>query len=377
MKRCIRVAQILNRMDSGGIEAVLLNYYRHIKRDKVQFDFFCDESSKMPFREEIIRMGAEIHLLPPYTNQKAYQNLLERQLKAGKYDIVHVHMNTMSVFALAAAKRAGMPVRICHNHSTADWKEGKKTALKYLLRPWNCIPATDWFACGQMAGEWMYGKKAMKEGKVFILPNAIDTEKFRYSSKTRAAVRQEFGIPERTFVVGHIGRFMRQKNHTGLLKIFGRLYEEQEDAMLLLVGEGELEEDIRKLAKEMRMEDKVVFAGARKDIQRIYSAMDVFCLPSLYEGFPVVLLEAQANGLPVVCADNVTPEVCLTGLVERLPLDEETIWVRAMLTTRRENVALPEEYNIRSAARLLMEKYKQLIIDRTSVRRGIDQLDSE
>ena len=363
MERCIRVAQILNRMDNGGIEAVVLNYYRHIDRKRIQFDFFFDEGSSLPYRDEMTELGAELFPLPPYTHQAAYQKKLEKALRAGQYDIAHVHMNTMSVFALAAAKRVGIPVRICHNHSTADQREGKRTLLKMLLRPWNRLPATDWFACGKQAGEWMYGKKAVEEGKVFILPNAIETERFAYDAEARKAVREEFKIPEKVLVVGHIGRFMTQKNHEGLLRIFQRLRQEKPEAILLLVGEGELEKDIRELVKEMRMEDRVVFAGVKKDIQRIYSAMDVFCLPSLYEGFPVVLLEAQANGLPVVCSDHVSQEVCLTDLIRRVPLEKEELWTEAMLTAKREHATLPEEYDIRNAAKQLMEKYMQLIID--------------
>ncbi len=361
-KRCIRVAQILNRMDNGGIEAVVLNYYRHIDRKEFQFDFFFDEESFLPYREEMMELGAGLFPLPPYTHQADYQKKLEKALRAGRYDIAHVHMNTMSVFALTAAKRAGIPVRICHNHSTADRREGKRALLKILLRPWNRLPATHLFACGKQAGEWMYGRRAIEEGKVFILPNAIETERFAYDAEARKAVREELEISENAFVVGHIGRFMTQKNHEGLLKVFQSLYEERKDAILLLVGEGEREERIRELAREMRIENRVVFAGVRKDIQRVYSAMDVFCLPSLYEGFPVVLLEAQANGLPVVCSDNVSAEVCLTGLVRQLPLEKEALWTETMLKAKRKQVVLPEEYEIGKTAERLEKKYRQLVM---------------
>ena len=205
-------------MDSGGIEGVVLNYYRYINKNQFQFDFYYDKSSKMPYREELLQMGAELHPLPGYTHQREYQEVLERELKAGIYDIAHVHMNTMSVFALTAAKRAGIQVRICHNHSTADWREGKRTLLKILLRPWNRLPATHLFACGKQAGEWMYGRKAVEEGKIFILPNAIETERFAFDAEARKAVREELKISENAFVVGHIGRFMTQKNHEGLLR---------------------------------------------------------------------------------------------------------------------------------------------------------------
>ena len=202
----------------------------------------------------------------------------------------------------------------------------------------------------------------MKAGKVFILPNAIESERFAFDAGERAAVRREFGIQQNTFVVGHVGRFMKQKNHTGLLRIFQSLRQERPDAVLLLVGEGELESKIRQLVREAGLEDLVIFAGVRSDMDRVYSVMDVFCLPSLYEGFPVVLLEAQANGLPVVCSEHVSPEVCLTGLVRRVPLESEKRWTEALLTARREQVVLPEEYEIKKAAERLEKKYKQLIM---------------
>ena len=361
MSGTIRVAQVLNRMDSGGIEAIVLNYYRHIDRSLIQFDFFYDESSSIPCREELLKLGAGLFPIPHYTHQFKYQKELGKKLQANQYDAVHVHMNTMSVFALAAAKRAGISVRICHNHSTADWKEGNRTVLKYLLRPWNRLPATVWFACGEQAGEWMYGKRAVEEGKVFILPNAIETKRFAFNAKARTMLRQDFGIEEDAFVVGHVGRFMMQKNHAGLLRIFRNLSQERADAVLLLVGEGEQENSIRKLVCKQGMEDRVIFAGVRNDMDRIYSAIDVFCLPSYYEGFPVVVLEAQANGLPVVCSDHVSPEVCLTELVRRLPLEREKLWTEAILTARREQVVLPEEYEIKKAAKRLEREYRQLV----------------
>ncbi len=362
----IRIAQVLNRMDSGGIEAVVLNYYRYIDKSRFQFDFFFDEGSSLPYREEMARLGARLIPLPPYTNQMAYQKVLGTALRQGRYDIAHVHMNTMSVFALAAAKRAGIPVRICHNHSTGSQKEGKRNLLKILLRPWNRLPATAWFACGKQAGKWMFGYRAVEQGKVFLLPNAIETSKYAYDAKARDSVRSILGISEDTYVVGHVGRFMKQKNHTYLLSVFQRMLEIRKDAVLLLIGEGELEDEIRLLAEEMRLGDKVIFAGVRGDLPRVYSAMDVFCLPSLYEGFPVVLLEAQANGLPVVCSDKITEEVCLTGLVKRLPLEHIEIWPTAMLGTERSMTVLPEEYEIRNAVKRLEEKYRQLIIDNCS-----------
>ena len=218
MEQPIRVAQVLNRMDSGGVEAVVMNYYRHIDRKQVQFDFYFAKDSVFPQREELEKMGAGIYPIPSYTKVFSYHRVLHHAFKRGNYQIVHAHLSTMSVFPLFAAWRAGIPVRICHNHSTAHWGEGKKTLLKYLLRPFAKVFATDYFACGEKAGRWMYGNRCFERGHVHVMPNAIDTKKFAYDEEAKRCLRAELGIPQDAFVLGHVGRFMYQKNHAFLLR---------------------------------------------------------------------------------------------------------------------------------------------------------------
>ena len=331
----IRVAQVLNRMDSGGIEAVVMNYYRHIDRDQVQFDFYFAEGSAFPQREELERLGAGIFPVPAYSRPLAYHRALRRAFKSRRYPIVHAHLSTMSVFALFAAWRAGVPVRICHNHSTAHWGEGKKTLLKYILRPFNKLFATDYFACGEKAGRWMYGDRCFEAGKVRIMPNAIETERFTYDPAARQRLRGELHIPADAFVVGHVGRFMYQKNHAFLLRVFRQLLEQRQNAWLLLVGEGELLEQTRAQAQRLGLADRVCFTGARADVNKLYSAMDVFCLPSFYEGLPVVALEAQANGLPCVFSDRMTREVLLSRSAVRLPFNDQKLWALSLLEEDR------------------------------------------
>lgn len=326
----LRIAQVLNRMDSGGIESVVMNYYRHIDRNRIQFDFYFAADSTFPQREELGRLGAEVFLIPPYNRPFAYHQTLYHAFKKRKYAIVHAHLSTMSVFALFAAWRAGVPVRICHNHTTAHWGEGKKTLLKYILRPFNKLFATDYFACGEKAGRWMYGNRCFDAGRVHIMPNAIDTKKYEFDQDARVRLRNELNIPQTAFVVGHVGRFMYQKNHLFLLQVFRGVLRLQENSFLLLVGEGELQEMVRQSVREQGLEGRVIFTGARKDVSKLYSAMDVFCLPSYYEGLPVVALEAQANGLPCFFSKCITEEVQLSN-AERLPLDEPEKWLKEIL----------------------------------------------
>lgn len=361
----IRVAQILNRMDSGGIEAVVLNYYRHIDRDKVQFDFYFAEGSSLPQREELQRLGAGLYPIPAYSHPIAYQKALYTAFRQRGYKIVHAHLSTMSLFPLFAAWRAGVPVRICHNHSTAHWGEGAKTLLKYILRPFNKLFATEWFACGEKTGRWMYGDKSFDAGKVTVMPNAIDTEKFAYDAKTRIVLREELDIPQDAFVVGHVGRFMYQKNHRFLVNVFAELYKQKPEARLLLIGEGELKEQIEQQVRTLNLQDKVIFTGARQDVNKLYSVMDVFCLPSFYEGMPLVAWEAQASGLPCVFADTVTKEASLHTDAPFLSMNiMYANWAKTLLTApMRKETAVPdicicayrleENYNFMAAKNLM------------------------
>ena len=363
----VRIAQVLNRMDSGGIEAVVMNYYRHIDHEQIQFDFYFAAGSTFPQREELERLGAGIYPVPAYSHPLAYHKALYSAFREHGYKVVHAHLSTMSVFALFAAWRAGVPVRICHNHSTAHWGEGKKTLLKYLLRPFNKLFATDWFACGEKAGRWMYGDRAFEKGKVHVMPNAIDTEKFAFDPAVRVQLRQELGIPLEAFVVGHVGRFTYAKNHEFLVQVFASLKQQCPDAKLLLVGEGELEQQIRDKVAELGLQRDVIFTGARSDVAKLYSAMDVFCLPSRYEGFGLVALEAQANGLPCCLSAKVPPEAVLNPQegdhqlcgTQRLELNEPGKWCEELLSSRRRSFVLNMQgYDINEQSQQLERFYR-------------------
>ena len=331
MAEPIRVAQVLNRMDSGGVESVVMNYYRHIDREKVQFDFYLAEGSSFPQREELEQLGAGIYLIPPYSRPVKYHRVLYKAFKKRQYKIVHAHLSAMSVFPLFAAWRAGVPVRICHNHTTAYWGEGIKTLLKYILRPFNKIFATDYFACGETAGRWMFGDRCFNSGKVTVIPNAIDTEKFAFDPEARSSLRKELGIPQDVFVVGHVGRFTYAKNHSFLVDVFMDLLKKMPDAKLLLIGEGKLMDHIRGKAKKLHIEKKVIFAGVRKDTNKLYSVMDVFCLPSLYEGLGMVVWEATANGVPTLLSDRVPKEANIECYCSVLSLKQKPqIWAEEL-----------------------------------------------
>lgn len=316
MKKPLIIAQIMGKWLGGGVEAIIMNYYHHIDRNKIQFDFICDEdSTNIPY-DEIEKLGGKVILCPPYQKLPKYLKFLTQLFREKKYHIVHSNINTLSVFPLYAAKKAGVPVRIAHSHSTSNPREWKKNLAKNALRPFSKQYATDYFACSELAGRYLFGDQAFDKGKVKIIRNAIDVEKFKFDPVARKKLRKEIGIKDDDFVVGHIGRFVEQKNHRFLIDIFAEAKKEKKNAKLVLVGQGPLREEIRQKVEDLGLQKDVFFLGQRNDTNKLYSVFDVFCLPSLYEGLPVVGVEAQANGVPCVFSDQVTEEIAINKNVK-------------------------------------------------------------
>lgn len=303
----IRVLQIVTYMGRGGLETMLMNYYRQIDRSKVQFDFLVHRDFEADYDKEILAMGGKIYhvsRLIPWS--KAYRNELKNFFRAHpEYTIVHVHQDCLSAVALQCAEECGIPVRIAHSHNKSQDKNIKYFIKLHYMKQ---IPAyaTKLFACGNAAGNWMF------QGQPFqILNNAIDTKKYTYSEQVAAEVRKEFDIGN-CKVIGHIGRFNPQKNHTFLIDIFSEIKKIQPDAKLLLVGGGDGMAAIQQKVNELNLTDSVIFTGVRSDVHRLLQAIDVFVFPSVYEGLPVTIIEAQAAGLPCVISDHVPDECIVT-----------------------------------------------------------------
>ena len=365
----IRVAQIMGKWLGGGVEAVVMNYYRNIDRNKVQFDFICDEDSKYIPKEEIEKLGGKIILIPPYQKPFKYHKELMRVLKDGHYKIVHSHINTLSFFSLWAAKSAGVPVRIAHSHSTSNKKEWKKNFMKQLLRPFCKVFATDYFCCSEKAGRWQFGNKIYNQGKVYLLNNAIDVDKFKYNEMIRKKKRKELNIKDNEIVIGHIGRFVTVKNHGFLIDIFSEIYKQNKNTVLLLAGDGPLKEEIQNKVKELGLEKNVKSLGQRNDANELYQAMDAFVLPSLYEGLPVVGVEAQAAGLPCFFSANMTTEVKILNTTEFIELIQgadkwANIIVKGIEKFNRSNTTkeiTDSNFNIKEEAEKLLIQYEKFI----------------
>lgn len=326
-KKPIIVAQIMGKWVGGGVESVIMNYYRHLDHSKVQFDFICDEdSTRIPY-DEIKKLGGRVFLVPKYQNLPKYLKALEKLFKENQYRIVHSNINTLSVFPLYAAKKAGVPIRISHSHSTSNPKEWKRNLIKNILRPFSKRYATDYFACSELAGRYLFGNKSFDQGKVKIIHNAIDIDKFKFDEVARKKLRKEFGIKDSTIVVGHVGRFAQQKNHTFLVDVFKGYHKKNPDSKLLLVGSGPLEDEIKKKVERLDLKDSVLFLGQRDDINKLYSVMDVFCLPSLYEGLPVVGVEAQAAGLPTIFSNRISKEVIVSSYAKIVSIQDTGLYI--------------------------------------------------
>lgn len=328
----IRVAEIIGKYIGGGVDAVVLNYFSFIDKDKVQFDFICDsDSTEIPY-EQIESMGGRVILIPPYQKVFKYQKELKRVLKDGNYKIVHSHLNTLSVFPLMAAKKIGIPIRIAHSHSTSNKKEWKRNILKNLLKPFSRVYANKYMCCSELAGRWLFGNKEYDKGTVYLLNNAIDLDKFKYNKTVGDKKRKELCINPNTFVIGHVGRFVEQKNHRFLIDIFNEIHKNMEDSLLLLAGQGPLIDEMKEKVHKLGLDDYVHFLGQRKDINELYQVFDLFLLPSLYEGLPVVGVEAQASGNLCYFSNDMTKETKVLYSTKFMSLDNTAKeWAKEIL----------------------------------------------
>ena len=358
----IRVLQCVNNMHRAGLETMLMNYYRNIDRTRVQFDFLTHRPFRSDYDDEIEALGGKIYYAPRLVpqNYPAYFSYMKDFFaEHPEYKIVHSHIDSMSYLPLRAAKRAGVPVRIAHSHSTGidlDFKYPLKQYFRYSLNKVTTHP----FACGEEAGKFLF------RGREFVkIPNAVDAAQFYYDEAVRCRKREELGLADR-LVVGHVGRMSYPKNHTFLLNVFAELWKRRPDASLILVGTGEKEAELKKKASELGIATDVHFLGSRSDVHELYQAMDIFVLPSHFEGIPLVGIEAQFAGLPCLFSEGVPREVCFRESCHFRKLsDPVSAWVEdiLMLTAEMNRSTGVEcaDYDIKTAAGDLQKRYEALL----------------
>lgn len=318
----IRVLQELSALDGGGVAKLLFDYYSNMDRTKIHFDFliydFYDEGI---YEKPLKDLGCTIFKLPRIKkDKKGYLKGMAEVIRNGNYDVVHSHMGSRGLFMMYFGKNYGVKKRIVHSHIAFEPASKMKRHLNHLLSVIAKHYATELFACGKDAGTYMWGVKDSAAGRVHIMTNAVSTERFSFSSDMRQQKREELGI-ENQFVIGIVGRLSSQKNYPFLFRVYQEVLKIRNDTILVVVGRGIEEESIKRVAVETGIDGAIRFLGVRSDVPELLNAFDVFVLPSLYEGLPVVLIEAQSNGLREIVSDRITKEMDITDLIEFLPID--------------------------------------------------------
>lgn len=326
-----KILHIVGAMNMGGTETMLMNIYRNIDRSKFQFDFISYSDKNSYYDDEIKELGGNIIKLK---NPKSIKELYKSIKENGPYDVVHAHTLFNCGIAMIAAKKCGVRIRISHSHTNLDSNDSIiKQLYMNLMRFSINMNSTKLLACSNSAGNYLFGKRYIKDDKYSYFPNIIDYSKFiNNDDKNVKKFKYEVDLTNK-IVMGHIGRFIDSKNHKFLIDILKNMTDKDIDASLLLVGDGPMKSEVEKLAKEKKVYDKIKFVGIRDDISIMLQSMDVFVFPSMYEGLGLVMLEAQASGIPCVVSQAIQPEADLgIGLVKKLSLEDRVdIWVDNIL----------------------------------------------
>ena len=360
----IRVLQMIGSFNMGGSQTMIMNIYRNIDRSRIQFDFVLDHPKETYFVEEAKALGAKIYTMPLFNGlngaevKKEWNNFFYLH---PEYKVMHCHVRSYASLFLPIAKKHGVKT-IIHSHSISNGSGSvamAKNALQYPLRK----QADILMACSSEAGRWLYGDRAMKSDRYVFMPNAVDLERFSFSQEKRAKARKKLGL-ENKFVVGHVGRFMEAKNHSFLIDAFAKLREKRPDSALLLVGEGALQLAVAEQAVKLGVAEDVIMTGNRNDVDELLCAMDVFAFPSIREGLPVTLIEAQATGLPCLVSDSITSDVEVSALIKRLGIDSAEEWAEAMLSAGerrdvKQNI-ISAGFDIKASAEKISLLYEKL-----------------
>lgn len=312
----IRVLHVLQRMEAGGTQALLMNLYRQIDRSKVQFDFLVEYEEHQFYDDEIISLGGKIYRTSVREDKNIFKFISFLNhffVDHPEYRIVHTHTYSVGYFVLKAAEQSGIPVRIAHSHSNK--MSGKGVVIKIVMKKLYSLHANELFACSKEAGRFLYGDKPFR-----VIRNAIQIDKFEYDPMMRLEMRKKLGYDDSDIVVGSVGRLHEQKNQVFLLEVFREILDRHKNAKLLLVGDGPNRDLIMHKADALGITSSMKLLSNRNDVNEIYQAMDVFVLPSLYEGLGIAAIEAQVSGLPTFCSDGVAAEAKICELFSQMPL---------------------------------------------------------
>lgn len=334
----IRVLQYIGSLQFGGSQSFIMEVYRKIDREKVQFDFITFPGETTGNYDEIIALGGKVYECPQYSarSHRAFCEWWKSFfIKYPEYRVLHGHIRSCASVYIPIAKKHGVKT-IIHSHSTSNGS-GLSSVVKAVYQYPIRYMADYLFSCSDIAGKWLFGERATKKENYRIIPNCVDLDYFEYNESVRKEVRKEWNIEETDFVIGHIGRFHESKNHGFLLEIFQEIQKKRPDSKLLLVGAG-VEDGLRSLGVGVGEElmSKIICTGAQARPGKFYQAMDVFLFPSLWEGLPMSVVEAQAAGLPCEISDTITKNVLLTGLVSQHSLKKSAKeWAEFVLSCEK------------------------------------------
>ncbi len=329
----VKIIHYLYGLSNGGVESVLLNYFSHIDLSNYSLDIVIQKLPQKNCEDKLKKLGFKIYVVPSKKHFIKYSKQMINILKKEKPNIVHCHMNYGNFVPLFFAKLMKVPKRISHSHLAIKKFKLKNVLMKFLGK----MVATDYMACGEKAAISLFGKKNVENGKVYILNNAIDYDAFKYNDSIRKKIRNELKIKDDEIVLGNVARFTNQKNHKFIIEVFQKCYDANSKYKLLLVGSGFLKEKIEKLVEEKNLGERVIFLEHRDDVNELLSAMDIFILPSLYEGLPVSVLEAQAANLPCLLSDTITRECKLLSSTKYLSIENSDDWRKCILNMSLNN----------------------------------------
>ena len=365
MQEPIRIVHNIASLHLGGSQAFVMNMYRNIDRSKVQFDFVVTPETKEGFYDEITNLGGKIFSCPRYkgTNHIQYNKWWDDFFNEHpEYKVIHGHVRSTASIYLKIAKRHGL-VTIAHSHSTSNGN-GISAIVKRIIQLPIRKQADYLFACSDKAGKWLYGEKAITQQNYYMIPNGVDLKRFEFDVNKRNQMRMTLGIKKDMMILGHIGRLSTPKNHKFLLNVFNKYHKINSNSKLLLVGDGELFDCIKEHIDKLNISDAVIMTGSKQNTEDYYQVMDIFVFPSLWEGLPVSVVEAQANGLQCLISDVITHDVDLTDLIQYLPLDEE-LWLGAIVEAHKkkrmgltnENIQRLQPFDALTVANKLQEFY--------------------
>ena len=367
MTEPIRILHMIGSLNLGGSQSMVINLHKAIDKSKVQFDYVVDHPNHLYFADIVKNLGGKIYTMPTFKGFNYFEvrsawNIFFKQHP--EYKILHSHVRSYASLYLPIAKRAGLKT-IVHSHNTSNGK-GVTSIAKHILQYPLRYLSDYYFACSKKAGVWLFGEKKVECDRFHILPNAVDVRNFAYSDERRNEIRNELNLGNK-IVYGNIGRLTKQKNQDFLIDVFSGVYKKNNNSTLLIVGSGELEYSLKEKVTALGLKESVVFTGARADVAALLSAIDVFVFPSLWEGLPVTVIEAQAAGLPCFVSSEITDEVGLSDLVHYLPINQgPQLWIDALYGKKfcRKEVAQEIKnagYDIQYTIQFLMDFYKNIL----------------